>query len=103
MKKFFISELEHVLFIESREKEEYLDEKKTGRVQSVVIHARIRSGEIQILFPPRSGAAEKFNSQYSFGDLVNLEDLGDIQDTQVGIYNGNLTVKVLSEYKEDEL
>lgn len=79
----------------------YVDGKPTDEIESTNIVLISEDGEFQVVLPPDEKKCEEFQSKYSFGDIIKVEELVDVRDIKVSIYRDNLSVKILADYKED--
>lgn len=97
-RKLLISMAKQGLFVGAKDQQNY----ETKKNEFVVIVIMTKACEVKILFPPREGQADRFNKQFKFGDLIDVNAIADIRDIQVSIYKDELSVKILADYlKED--
>lgn len=94
--------LNQAIYVDCRNKMAYEDGKATDKLESTNIVLTSKDGEFQVVLPPSTKACESFNSQYSFGDKIVVDELVEVKDIKVSIYKDNLLVKVLADYKEEE-
>ena len=74
----------------------WVDGKPTGNLESVSFEVIIKGvGTCQVIFPYRAGLAEELSGSIEFGEVLDLNTLGKIEDMQVGMYEKSLTVKIL--------
>lgn len=52
-------------------------------------------GLCQVVFPFRDGLVEKLSESVLFGSVLDLNDLGKVEDIMVSFYNDALNVKIL--------
>lgn len=78
------------------EKKLFVDGKATDKIDSVVLKAVGETlGEVQIVFQPQDGLVDQLNRKVPFGSPFLLSNIGDVADVRIGIYNNNLTIKIL--------
>lgn len=74
----------------------WADGKPTGNLESVSFEVIVRGvGSCQVIFPYRAGLAEELTGSIGFGEMLDLNTLGKIEDVQVGMYEKSLTIKIL--------
>jgi len=72
------------------------DNKKSNILEAVVISAITKElGEIQIVFPPKTGLQEKIEENYDFAFPIKISDLGELEDVKISIYDKKLVFKFL--------
>lgn len=99
-RSLLLSELQKFLYCKAVPKMVFADGKATDKIESTVVKGYITSGEVQFLLPPEEGLDVRLNSHFKFGDVLEVDDIFDISDTKISIYNGELTVKFDAELKE---
>ena len=103
MKKVLLSMLNQTAYITAKARNKYVNGVATGEIEFIVVTLMTPSGEIQMLFPPREGAEEEFNRRYAFLQKVEPEELGIVTDTQIAVYDGGLSIKILANYPDSEV
>ncbi|MFR4452301.1 MAG: hypothetical protein ACLT5W_05620 [Ruminococcus sp.] len=103
MKKVLLSMLHQTAYITAKVRNKYVNGVATGEIEFVSVTLMTPVGEVQMLFPAREGAAEEFNRRYAFLQKVAPEELGIITDTQIAVYDGGLSIKILANYLDSEV
>lgn len=103
MKKFLLSFLSQTAYISAKTRFKYVNGVVTGEIECIVVTLMTPGGEIQMIFPPREGAEEEFNRKYEFLQKVEPEELGIVTDTQIAVYDGGLSIKILANYPDAEV
>ena len=103
MKKILLSILEQTAYVSAKTRFKYVNGVVTGEIECIVVTLMTPGGEIQMIFPPREGAEEEFNRKYEFLQKVEPEELGIVTDTQIAVYDGGLSIKILANYPETEV
>ena len=100
MRNLVVSALKTMIYGEASTKMLYADGKATNKVEAIVIKGFIKGGEVQVLLSPEDGLDVRLNSHFSFGDILKIDEIFDVSDIRISIYNGEPTVKYDAEIKE---
>lgn len=101
MRNLVVSALKAIVYGEATQKMFYAEGKATNKVEAIVIKGFIKGGEVQVLLPPEEGLDIRLNSHFAFGDILNIDEVFDVTDIRISIYNGELTVKYDAKLRED--
>lgn len=104
MKKVTINALKAVIYGEAKDSPHYdVNGKRTDTIENVAIKCYTKEGAVQVLIPPEEGLAARLNAHFSFGEVLNVDDVFDIEDISIGIYKDALSVKFLATLREGVL
>lgn len=79
----------------------YVNRQKTDTVENVTLSAVVQGlGEVQLVYPPREGLADKLNQEFGHGNVFMFSDVATYNDLKVSIYDGSLTFKFIVSEKE---
>lgn len=80
----------------------YVNDKRTDTLENVILSAIVQGlGEVQLVYPPKAGLAEKLNQKFGHGIIFDFSDVAIYNDMKVSIYNGSLTFKFIVTEKEE--
>lgn len=70
--------------------------KANENFETVIFDVAIEKiGACQVIFPFRDGLVEKLSESVLFGSVLDLNDLGKVEDIMVSIYNEALNIKIM--------
>lgn len=70
--------------------------KATEKFESIVFEVVIKQiGACQVQFPYREGLVEELSGTVLFGTVLDLHEIGTVEDITVSIYNETLNIKII--------
>lgn len=99
-RSIMISRTKNLLYTNAESKYQYVNHQRTDVLENVVVDATCPDIEVKILLPPKEELLNIVQSRFQFGDRFVLDDVFDVEDIQVSIYNDALTVKIYATLKE---